>query len=332
MASWPIQLPRWGALATTAGLLLLLSLFLTRATTQKKNSKQQQSDSDFWAKVDAVGVGRSGARPLSWALAMARSVVSMQSTVREGYYAFSKAGKPFALPTMWAANGALLVLPPSMLHLLNRPRDQLSSFDALLDNAQFQYLMTDRDVYANTIHFDVVRKDLAPGKMGALAVVMAEEWPAAFRACWGVSGEGVVVNAWDSMVRIIARVALRIMVGLPGCRDEAYLEQSRLYANAVLVDACFINCVPPAIRPAVAPLIALRARYHQRKLMAMLVPLVEERMRQYRDVDGREGKDDDDEPVSNYFIFYLHVTSLPSSIWLLLQNAHAYLFNTSRAT
>lgn len=101
-----------------------------------------------------------------------------------------------------------------------------------------------------------------------------------------------MVNAWDSMVKIITRVALRIMVGLPGRRNEEYLERSRLYANAVLVDACFINCVPPAIRPVLAPLMSLRARYHQRRLMKILVPLVEERLQQQR-----EKKAQDDSPV-----------------------------------
>jgi len=272
--AWAVQLPAW-ALATGTVLFCFLLRYLTTPASAGT------ANADVWENVATVGVGRGGSR-LSWGLAIIRSLWSMQSTDREGYYSFSKKNKPFALPTMWTG-GALLVLPPSMLHLLNRPRDELSSFGALLENAQFQYLMTDRDVYANTIHFDIVRKDLAPKNMAGLAAVMAEEWDGAFGACWGRNTkEERVVNAWDSMVRIIARVALRIMVGLPGCRDEAYLERSRLYANAVLVDACFINSVPPAFRPVVAPLTALRTKYHQRKLMAILVPLVEERIQQHR--------------------------------------------------
>ena len=203
--------------------------------------KPENQPNEIWTKLDTVGVPRDGGL-LSWAFAIARSVTSMQETMREGYEKFSKSGKPFALPTMWMG-GALVVLPPSMLHLLNKPRDELSSFNALLDNAQFQYLMTDKDVWGNTIHFDIVKKDLAPKNIGSLASIMDEESNRAFKSCWGNSKEGKVVNAWDSMVRIIAYAALRIMVGLPGCRDEMYLEQSRLYANAVLVDATFINCL-----------------------------------------------------------------------------------------
>ncbi|KAH6845698.1 cytochrome P450 [Chaetomium sp. MPI-CAGE-AT-0009] len=275
--TWATQMPVL-VLAATGLLLFQLAAVYFRRTQRNKQ---------IWAKLDTVGVAPGGGM-LAWGLGIMRSVTSMQTVVREGYEKFSKLGKPFALPTMWIG-GAVVVLPPSMLHLLNRPRDELSSFDALLENAQFQYLMTDKDVYANTIHFDIVRKHLAPKNMAALAGIMAEEWDTAFRAHWGNDKKGTVVNAWDSMVKIIARAALRIMVGSPGCRDEEYLERSRLYANAVLVDACFINCVPPTIRPILAPVMAIRARYHQRRLMKILVPMVEERLRQHREKKAQDG-------------------------------------------
>lgn len=271
------------AIVLTVAGIIILPLFFVMIRGKPPN--------DVWAKLDTVGVPHRGGA-MSWALAIVKSVTSMQETMREGYKKFSKSNKPFALPTMWIG-GALVVLPPSMLHLLNKPRDELSSFDALLENAQFQYLMTDKDVWSNTIHFDIVRKNLAPKDMGILAGIMAEEWDAAFSRYWGESQEGTNVNAWDSMVRIIARAALRIMVGLPGSKNENYLEQSRLYANAVLVDACFINCLPPAVRPVLGRVLAFRARYHGRNLLKVLRPMVEEKM---RECEGKEGQDDS--PVS----------------------------------
>ncbi|KAI0173701.1 cytochrome P450 [Hypoxylon sp. FL1284] len=273
ITQWVAHLPPL-IIAATGLLLFQLSVMIVRGGKMRN---------DLWTKIDTVGV-RPGGGIISWALAMTKSVVSMQETMREGYERFSKFGRPFALPTMWVG-GALVVLPPSMLYLLNRSRDELSSFSALLDNAQFQYLMTDRDVWANTIHFDIVRRDLSPKNIGPLAGIMAEEWDAAFRSFWGDTKGGKVVNAWDSMVSIIAHTALRIMVGLPGCREQDYLKQSKLYANAVLVDACFINCLPPAMRPVVGRVLALRTRYHQRQLMKILMPIVEDKLRVYEDMD-----------------------------------------------
>lgn len=283
---WVTCLLTWAFAA--AGLFLLQLMY--RLTWAKSYNK-------LWDKFDTIGVPPGGGI-FSWAFAIAKSVTSMQETMRNGYERFSKVNKPFALPTMWIG-GAVLVLPPSKLNLLNRPRNELSSFDALLENAQFQYLMSDKDVWGNTIHFDIVRNNLREKDMGSLAGIIAEERSEAFRLYWGDCKEGKVVNAWDSMVRIIARAALRIMVGLPGCRDENYLEQSRLYANAVLVDACFINSLPPAVRPVIAPLLAIRARYYERKLLNILIPLVQERMRQY---DEKEGQVDG--PVRSINFYY----------------------------
>ena len=271
--NWDNKLPI--LIAATVGLLLLQLLVVV---------KRNRRNNALWSKLDTVNVSSSGGI-ISWAIAILRSIVSMQEMMDSGYRQFSKANKPFALPTMWMG-GAVVVLPSSMLHLLNRPRDELASFPALLENAQFKYLMTDKDVWGNAIHFDIVRKNLGPRDIADLTGVMAKEWDAAFRIYWGDSNNGRVVNAWDSMMRVIARVSLRIMVGEPGCKDEKYLEQSRLYANAVLVDACMIKCMPPSLRSVVGRLLALRARYHQRKLLIILVPIVE-RMRQY---DKNEGQ------------------------------------------
>ncbi|KAI1077293.1 cytochrome P450 [Whalleya microplaca] len=272
---WTIQSST--LVVAAAGLLLLQVLIKLR---------QCKPRSGLMSKIDTVGVSPKHGI-VSWPVAIAKSVVAMQETMREGYEKFSKYDKPFALPTM-STGGAVLVLPPSMLHLLRKPRDEISGYNALIDNAQFRYLMTDKDVWDNVIHFDIVRKDLAEKNMGPIAGIMAEEWDLAFHSCWGHSKDGVSVNAWDSMVRIVAHAALRVMVGLPGCRNQEYLNQSIKYANAVLADGVLISCLPPSVRPVLGRILSMRARYHQRKLLKILVPIVEEKMRQ---CDGKEGRD-----------------------------------------
>lgn len=233
-----------------------------------------------WSKLETVGVS-SGGGTFAWAVAIAKSVTSLQVTMREGYERFSKAqNRPFLLPSMWVG-GAVIVLPPSMLSQLNRPTSEVTSFFALLENAQFQYLMTDKAVWANTqIHFDVIRKDMMQKHMTELGRIMDEEWAGAFQREWGMDKDGKVVNAWDSAIRIIARVSLRIMVGVPGCHNEDYIDQSRLYAHAVIVDGVLINCMPPAMRPILAPIISLRARHYAKKVVNLLIPMIKERIRQ----------------------------------------------------
>ncbi|OAG01871.1 putative Ent-kaurene oxidase [Paraphaeosphaeria sporulosa] len=122
---------------------------------------------------------------------------------------------------------------------------------------------------------------MAPSDMRRLAPVTAEETDLAFRDIWGTSTGWKTIKGWDECGRIISRASQRFLIGLPSSRNEAMLETSRLYANALLVGGAIINCFPPWMRCVVAPLIAIRARYFQARYVKMLVPVVEERIRQY---------------------------------------------------
>lgn len=272
-----VQLPYFALVATVVFLIhrILLAAFRHR---------------DVWAKLDTVGLPSWGF--FKWTRAVTASLVSLKQNTHDGYHKFSKGmGRPFALPNIWMGGG-VVVLPPSMLHLLNRPKDELSSFGALLETIQLPYMISDRDVYMNVIHFDVVRKSLTKKDVGALAAVTADEVDFAFRECWGTQEQWMTMNGWDACGRVIARTAMRILVGLPLCRDGDLLEQSRLYADAVFSGTVIINCLPPFVRPAVGPLMAIRAKYYQARCQKILVPFIEERLRQWT-----EDKHGDNLPV-----------------------------------
>jgi hypothetical protein len=83
----------------------------------------------------------------------------------------------------------------------------------------------------------------------------------------------------DACQRIVTRAAMRILIGLPYCRNEELLELSRLYANSVFAGTAIINCLPPLLRPVIGPLIGIRAKFYQQRCKRILLPLVEERIR-----------------------------------------------------
>ncbi|KAH9439710.1 hypothetical protein MCOR02_003250 [Pyricularia oryzae] len=265
------------------GATLLLARLVHATTTRIYRHKH------IWDKLDCVGGVSATSSTPTWIAALFRSISGLQDAAQDGYDRFVKSAtrgpRPFVLPTMWTG-GPIVVLPPSMLPLVNRSPSHETGVPGLLEQFQFRYLHPDPDVWANTaIHFDVVRRDMAQKNMAPLAATIAGEWAAAFRACWdedpaaagktvGVGG----VSAWDSGVRIMARVAMRVLVGLPGCRDESFFELSQLYARAFIVDGVAINCLPPVLRPLLAPVLALRARHYQRRVVGALVPLVEQRL------------------------------------------------------
>lgn len=256
---------------------------------------RDKEKAEFWAKTDAVGVPSSGI--FIWTRALLKSLTSTQKNTFDGYRRFSKAkGLPFQLPTLWNG-GPVAVLPPSQLHLLNRPDSEVKAFDAQLETIQLPYMISDRDVYMNVIHFDVVRKHMISNKnVQALAVPTADEVDVAFRECWGSSTDWTTVNGWDACGRIVTRTATRILIGLPLCRDEVFFEQSRLFGDSVVMGTAMINCFPPLVRPLLGPLIALRAKYYEARCLKILVPFVEERIRRWK-----EGKEEEGAPVRLYF-------------------------------
>jgi hypothetical protein len=129
---------------------------------------------------------------------------------------------------------------------------------------------------------------MAQKHMPLFAAITAEEIDLAFGDIWGTSKEWTTINGWDSCGRIIARTAERIMVGLPMGRDEKLLEASRLYAESVLLGGAIMNCFPPLLRRFVGPLIALRAKYYQKRCTDILVPIIDERLRMRK--DNKEGE------------------------------------------
>ncbi|KAI0444734.1 cytochrome P450 [Xylaria telfairii] len=239
-------------------------------------------ESALWAKLDAVGVASGGLFP--WGRAIVASIISTRTFANEGYTKFSKAlCRPYALPTTWTGK-AVVVVPPSQMHqLLTRPDKQadseITNIPGLIETVQMPFVISDPDIYQNTIHFDVVRKKMAKKDMRFFAPITEEEIDLAYEDIWGVSSEWKTINGWDACGQVIARTAQRILIGLPLARDEKLLEASRLYANAVLLGGALMNCFPPSFRRLVGPVIALRARYFRARCVSMLVPIVTRRLR-----------------------------------------------------
>ncbi|KAG4222161.1 hypothetical protein PC116_g29364, partial [Phytophthora cactorum] len=244
-----------------------------------------------WAKLDAVGASPHDCPP-SFVRDVVSSIALTRQFANEGYRKFSKAlDRPYALPTPWVSGSTVMVLPPSKIPLLTRP-DKMDDGEwtnllGLVETTQLPYVIDDPNIYRNVLHFDVVRRKMAHRDMSRLAPVTADEIDQAFLDIWGTQMDWKTVNGWEACGRIISRAAQRILIGLPLSRDEAMLEASRHYATSLLLGGAIINCFPPAIRWLLAPLITMRARYYQARYVNMLLPIVEERIRQWEaDKDG----------------------------------------------
>ncbi|KJZ69767.1 hypothetical protein HIM_10850 [Hirsutella minnesotensis 3608] len=241
-----------------------------------------------WTNIQIVGVP-SGLMP--WSRALVQSLTCMATNTRKGYQEWCKdKNRPFAVPTMWTGK-PMVILPPSQLHLVNRPENELTGFWALIENIQLPYFIGDRDVIENVIHFEVSRKDMNKRNVERLAESTADEVDAGFRELWGADTEQwKTVNGWDMCGSIIARVALRTIVGDSMCRDETLLETTRLFANSLFAAAAVINCTPPALRPFVGPVLALKAKFYGGRCRKLVKPLIEQRIRLWEKSQAGDSK------------------------------------------
>lgn len=268
---------------STLALGVALAFIATYSFIYRSRDKAQDQ---LWQTLDAVGVSNRGLMP--WTKAILLSVVKTAQNTREGYERFCKGKtRPFALPNIWTG-GAVVVLPPSLLHLLNKPDSELAAHRAQHETIQLPYMVADREVYDNPIHFDVVRRTMSRKQVGTLATATAEELDRAFSAYWPQSikeadGKGgwSTMNNWNACGRVISQTAMRVLVGKPLCRDQRLLKLSTQYADAVIMGTGLINCLPPSLRPWLGPLIALPAKYHQGRCLKILRPVIEERAREW---------------------------------------------------
>ncbi|KAF2868516.1 cytochrome P450 [Massariosphaeria phaeospora] len=269
-----------GLIATFLMSFLSASLYLNRIRRNKSPQK-------FWTTLPSVGVDEGAW--FAWSRAVLLSITKSGCNALQGYQDFSHHGIPFVITS--TGSGAIVVLPPSQLHILNKSESQVLALQTQMESHQPRYTMGDLPVYEDMIHFDLVRNQLTKN-VGFFVSMTQEELNAAFDDYLGTnSREWNTVNLWELCTKAIARAGNRAYVGLPLCRDEMLLEQTRLYATAVYGSATIINALPPFLRPILGPLVALPAKRYLAGCKKILVPFVEERLQNLKH-SGEKGPDD----------------------------------------
>ena len=265
-------------------LWVVIFIFSICATIYRRTRREKDDDlAKFWVSLPAVGVERS--RLHSWTWAALSSITKTADLASQGYNEFCKKfDKGFILPK--AGVGAIVVLPPSQLHLLNKAEDELIAYKAQLEVIQPRYMTRYQDIYENPIHFEVVRQHLTRD-VGTFATLMAEELEVAFRHCWGDElVDWKTTNVWNTSTRVISQVSNRLFFGLPLCRSEELLKQTTLYAASVYQMAALLSSLPEFLRPLFGPLLAIPARRQLKSCQRLLRPMVAARLDDFTRNDG----------------------------------------------
>ena len=110
-----------------------------------------------------------------------------------------------------------VIIPPLQLHtILNKPENEIEAMDSQNETLQASYTIQDKEIYVNSIHFNVVNKQLTRD-IPSFIESIAEELALGFQRYWGTSTEWKTVGAWDTCQKIVARTANRVFLGTTLC-------------------------------------------------------------------------------------------------------------------
>ncbi|PBP27567.1 hypothetical protein BUE80_DR001381 [Diplocarpon rosae] len=257
------------ALQTTTALFLLAFLIVSAHHVYLRLfSRHSLPESLPWVGVDGNFFSRARAN--------VRTFLHTRDLVQEGYYKYSKNNLPFVLPN--ATTGPEVILPMShMKWLQEQPDNVLSQNEVNRQFLQADYTMLHPKIIHDTVHEDVIKKELTR-YLGNFTEDVQEEIDYAFRKAWGVNTKDwVEISPYTTMLEIIARVSNRILVGLPLCRDERYIGHSSKFARLVVVQATFLSQVPDLFKFIVAPIVNGLDTLRYRKCAKYIIPIINQR-------------------------------------------------------
>ncbi|KAB5545733.1 cytochrome P450, partial [Coniochaeta sp. 2T2.1] len=101
------------------------------------------------------------------------------------------------------------------------------------------------------------------------------------------------------MHRVISCVTNRVFVGLPTCRNPNLTYHAQRYALFVPLGAYVLRCTASWLKPIVGRLMGLYGRWHTYKYREILMPVVEQRLREH---DARQADPEGSKTEPNDFL------------------------------
>ena len=97
---------------------------------------------------------------------------------------------------------------------------------------------------------------------------------------WGKDTENWKdICVFENMMNVIARASNRVFVGLPLCRDPAYLKSMGGFAQDVMNTILFMRFTPKILEPILGRLFTLPNQIHYWRSASKHMPLIKERLR-----------------------------------------------------
>lgn len=143
-----------------------------------------------------------------------------------------------------------MVLPPSQLPWLVAQADDVLSQEHV--NRQFlesDYSFFQANLVRHPVHPEIVQHELTR-KLGGFADDIVDEARAGLDKYWGTDTETWrEVRVYDTLLLVVARMTLRVLMGLPLCRDSTFLFICSNFIRKVALTAAAISVFPRFLKP-----------------------------------------------------------------------------------
>ncbi|KAL6834289.1 cytochrome P450 [Trichoderma sp. SZMC 28015] len=194
----------------------------------------------------------------------------------KGYLEVNKAlGKPFVL-NWWAQD--TLFMPTKYLDDIRRADAGSLSFFESLSNA-FHLKSSVGDLYHTTTMIEVVKRRLNP-QLPTIVSYLVDECDFVLPAELGDAKEWKYYGAMELCSNIMHRVTSRVLVCKELCRKPAYIKASLDFSNSVFTNGVIMSTISLGpFRRLISWLGSFRHRRNLNKAMELLIPVIEQRLR-----------------------------------------------------
>ncbi|KAK0672033.1 cytochrome P450 [Cercophora samala] len=195
--------------------------------------------------------------------------------VADGYEKYNKQGRAFVAPSSLSRPSEIVVPKSQTAWMLEQPDRVLSTKEAHNDTLFNHYQFgIDDEFPVRTLHKHLARNlvSLLPG--------IQDEVHASINDVYGTDTENwKTLNIWDSLIGIVSRVTNRILVGDPLCRNEEFLKNQVIFADAVVRNSLIMNLIPKVFHFIIGPLLTRTNRRAWRKTYEIGKATIEQRLR-----------------------------------------------------
>jgi cytochrome P450 len=212
---------------------------------------------------------------------------SSKAWALEGYERYSKDGKAFVLPAMLGQSAEVVIPQSQMPWLLEQPDTVMSTLEAHSDSLKGDYNFVTPQILRDPYHEHVIHKNLARN-LNSVIPELDDEIRHALHELCGLDTENYVkMDILEGfMMKIIPVFTNRMLVGLPLCRNQDYLNNMLGYTMDVIRGFLVFGLVPKMLHPIVGTIHSLGPKYHYWRLRKYTRPLAQKRLHDIRRKDA----------------------------------------------